>query len=169
MKPVPNLMKSRILTKSRKRRRIPRRRTLRRFIVGEPSSLCARLCTVAEVALLLAVVPITACHVTATHNGSSSVDLTFSVSTPRYESITFPSTDLSVTLGDPVVLTPTNAELIGLAGWRWYIDGQLDATQVASTFVWDTTGQHPGSYVISASVVYGGVTYSGSLRVTVTS
>lgn len=122
-----------------------------------------------SIAFLVCSVLIASCTVTTTPTGDpSSVDLTFSVSTPTYHMITFSPAVVSVKRGDDLSLSTTNTELAGITGWRWYVDGQRDQNQTSSTFVSSTNGWQPGEYTISADVLYDGVQYSGSLNVTVT-
>lgn len=99
---------------------------------------------------------------------TGTLAVAFTISTPDFQAITFQSTDVSVPRGDMLELTTTNDVLTGLSGWQWYVGNELDPTQASSTFVWDTTGKQPGQYIINVTVVYGGVEYSGSLRVTIT-
>jgi len=97
-----------------------------------------------------------------------SVSLTFSLSTPNYHSITFSSSDISIARGSMLYISTTNTTLSSLSDWNWYIDNSQQISQTTSTFNWDTTGYQPGEYIINVSVVYQGIAYSGSLRVTVT-
>lgn len=109
------------------------------------------------------------CNVTATFTGgSSSVDLTFSVSTPTYQTITFSPAEITVIRGETLEIATTNTDLTGVSGWRWYVDDELASAQTGSTFTWDTSGRQPGEYIVSADVRCDGVGYSGSLFVTVT-
>lgn len=82
--------------------------------------------------------------------------------------MSFPASNTTVNRGDMLTVTTTNGELVGLSGWEWFVDDELDATQTGATFERDTTGMAPGQYIISATVLCGGVRYSGSIRVTIT-
>lgn len=99
---------------------------------------------------------------------TGSVSLNFSISNPSYQSITFPSSDVSIARGQVLNLTTTNSNLTGLTGWEWYVDNTLVADQTSSSLSWDTSGFQPGQYIINVNVFYSGIEYSGSLRATVT-
>ena len=99
---------------------------------------------------------------------TSVVTVGFTLMYPGAQVISFSSTAVSVPRGQTLMLSTTNATLSALPDWKWYVNLTQVPGQTTSTFSWDTTGQQPGQYNINVTVVYEGVNYSGSLRVTVT-
>ncbi|HUX51844.1 MAG TPA: chitobiase/beta-hexosaminidase C-terminal domain-containing protein [Spirochaetia bacterium] len=99
---------------------------------------------------------------------TSILTVGFTMLYPGSQVISFASTDVIVPRGQTLVLNTTNSTLAALSGWKWYVNVVQDTTQTSSTFSWSTTGLQPGQYIVSVTVVYEGVKYSGSLRATVT-
>lgn len=100
----------------------------------------------------------TSCVVTVT--GQANPSVTFSLGT--YQSLSFGSTNLSVTAGTNLVLTPSAGTLASSGtGWNWYVNGVSVGTTASYTFNTPTVG----FYTVDVTVTYGGVLYSGSVNV----
>jgi hypothetical protein len=92
------------------------------------------------------------------------------IGTPtNYQALTFPDSAPTAAKGDTIAFQTNNATLAALTnGWTWYIDGDPQAeTSQKLTLTGASTGAMLGSYLITAHVTYAGVTYSGSLTLTV--
>ena len=98
---------------------------------------------------------------------TGEIILNFTISSPDYQSVTFASNNVTVELGQTLVLSTSNPVLTGLTGWRWYVNNIPDTSQASSTYSFVSTGLQPGQYIINVDVVYAGVDYSGSLMITV--
>jgi hypothetical protein len=83
------------------------------------------------------------------------------------QTLSFSPSSISIGIGAPVSISCTNGALIsGGSNWQWYVDGILQAGMGSPTFSWSSS--IPGQYIISCLVTYQGITYSGSIRATVT-
>ncbi len=79
--------------------------------------------------------------------------------------ITFTPATVSVVQGTALSVT-TNAGA-GFSGWKWYRDGTLDALNTTSVYTWTPAVIDVGLHILSASVLYNGLSYSGDLTVSV--
>ncbi len=83
------------------------------------------------------------------------------------QGLSFSPSALTVVQGNPISLSCANSALRSAgSGWKWYMDG-TDLGQSTGTFYCATDSNSIGQHVISCFVSYLGITYSGSLRVTV--
>lgn len=92
------------------------------------------------------------------------------IETPtNYQALTFAIATPTVTQGEDIRFKTNNAVLAAVTnGWTWYVDEDQEAEQSETlTFDGARTGAMLGSYLITARVTIGGVTYSGSLTLTV--
>jgi hypothetical protein len=91
------------------------------------------------------------------------------IGTPvNYQALTFAQA-LSVQQGGSISIQTSNAALAAVpTGWTWYIDG-IPRNETSPTLTLDaaTTGSMLGNYVVTATVIYGGVTYSRDIALTV--
>ena len=104
----------------------------------------------------------------AAYTLTDGVAVTFSVSNPSYQAITFSSSDVSITAGKTLTIISSNSSISSASNWCWYVDNVQDTAQTASSFSWDTAGKDLGQYIINVEATLSGIRYSGSLRVTVT-
>jgi hypothetical protein len=91
--------------------------------------------------------------------GSVTVSLSFDA--PSYGSISFTSPGI-VERGNALSFVTTQPLA---TGWKWYVDGLLQAGETGPTFVWDTTGLAIKQYIVSVAATYGGHVCSGSIKI----
>jgi hypothetical protein len=98
---------------------------------------------------------------------TNAVTISFDIGT---QGLAFSSSSTSVPLNSPLAVSCSNA-LLAASGtdWKWYVDGILDGSQTGPSFTrtWTSAG-NIGQYIISCSVTYKGLSYSGSFRAMVT-
>jgi hypothetical protein len=99
---------------------------------------------------------------------TGNVTISFTISNPNYQAITFASGNVSIEVGQTLVLSTSNPNLTGLSGWEWWVDNVPDTAQTTSTYNFNSAGLQSGQYIINVDVIYNGIQYSGSLMVTVT-
>ncbi len=109
---------------------------------------------------------------TVTVSIASSVSYPVSITpvfgSSAYKSLVFSPSAVSVNAGDTIAITTSNAELMALAGWKWYVDGVQTAGAVSASYIFDGSLYTSGtSYIISASVSGNGILYSGSLSISI--
>jgi hypothetical protein len=84
------------------------------------------------------------------------------------QALSFSPSTLTVVQGTAISLSCSNTALSSAgSGWQWYIDGAQVPGQSTGSFVYATDNSALGQHIISCFVAYLGITYSGSLRVTV--
>jgi uncharacterized repeat protein (TIGR02543 family) len=83
------------------------------------------------------------------------------------QGLVFSPGTISVLRGDVLTISCTNPDLAG-ARFAWYEDGVEIGAEEGPSFTWATAGKAPGQYVISCTATYGGMTYSGQVRATIT-
>jgi hypothetical protein len=109
---------------------------------------------------------ITAFALTNYYPVTGGVNISFTMSNPAYQAITFSSYNVSVVIGQSVILSSSNPNVTGLTGWKWYVDNVQELSQTGPVFTWDSTGKQPGQYIVNVDVINNGVDYSGSLIIT---
>ncbi|HUX41782.1 MAG TPA: hypothetical protein VMV83_11500 [Rectinemataceae bacterium] len=102
-----------------------------------------------------------------------SAAITVGVSTATsYEALTFANNNPSVTRGNPIVIETNNSILAALdTGWAWYIDGvkQAETSQRLTLDSATTNSYSVGDHFISVILSYGGVSYAGTLILSIES
>jgi hypothetical protein len=95
--------------------------------------------------------------------------LTISFGTTGTMGLAFSPGSATVSRGATVAIACGNPALAaGGSNWRWYKDGALEPAQTGSSYSWTTTTSDSlGQHLISCLVDYGGLSYSGQLRVTI--
>lgn len=94
-------------------------------------------------------------------------DLSFNFSF-QSQAITFNASSTSVSAGDTLILSTENPLLNSLSSWVWKLDGVLDTNQTTAAYTWISKEADIGSHILSASVNYEGITYSGNVIVNIT-
>lgn len=102
--------------------------------------------------------------------GTGKVDIDFNITNPSVQTITFSEgTSVSVQQGLSLDIATTTNTTLAASGtnWNWYVDNVAAGT--TSSLSWDTSSLPLGQHIVSVSVMYGGVRYSGHLLVTIAS
>jgi len=92
--------------------------------------------------------------------------------TPDYQALTFADENPAIAQGGSIVIETNNSTLASIAsGWTWYIDGiaQAETSQCLTLDSATTSGLSVGNHSISVLLNYGGVSYSGTLILSVRS
>jgi len=98
----------------------------------------------------------------------SLVDIIVNLSEPIYATLTFNPSKFTVQQGSSLAISPgSGSPTSSDSSWAWSIDGTPNGVSTPN-FTWDTTGVAIGSHSVSCAVAYGGITYSGTVIVTVT-
>ncbi|HUX41783.1 MAG TPA: InlB B-repeat-containing protein [Rectinemataceae bacterium] len=84
------------------------------------------------------------------------------------QALTFSMSSATLLAGSTLSVSCANAALVaGGSSWAWYVDGTL-ASSGSPSFSWTTANPDIGQHIISCTVTFNGISYSGSFRATVT-
>jgi len=84
------------------------------------------------------------------------------------QALTFSESAATLAAGSTLSVSCANPALAaGGSDWRWYVDGALKSSGSPS-FSWVTADRDVGQHIISCSVAFDDISYSGSFRATVT-
>jgi hypothetical protein len=97
---------------------------------------------------------------------TNATTISFDIGT---QALSFSQSAVSVKAGNTLSVSCANSTLTASGtNWAWYLDGSLLSGQTSSTFSWTPTSAGIGQHIVSCTVTFNGIGYSGSFRATVT-